>query len=80
VKSETTLGRYLPIDPVLTKNSDKSDKTSFEDPSDGVLSLLSSIFGDRKGHVSGAAEDSTGATVDSLATQERPMSPAEATE
>jgi hypothetical protein len=48
VKLEIILPGALQTNSALTKTSDKSDKTSFEASSNGVLSFLSSIFGNRK--------------------------------
>jgi hypothetical protein len=48
VKREIILPGTLQTNSALHKSNDKSDKTSFEASSEGVLSLLSSMFGDRK--------------------------------
>jgi len=80
VNRETATDDALKADSADTKTGDKSDKTLLEALSDGVLSLLSSILGNIKRGVFGAIQASTRPTVDSVASPERPMSPAEATE
>jgi hypothetical protein len=78
VKRETILPGALQTNSALTKTSDKSDKTSLKASPDGVLSLLSSLFGSRKRLRSLLdlilPRASAVFTVDSVATPERLMS------
>lgn len=77
MKRGTILPGALQPSSVLSKTSDKSDKTSFEGSPGRVLSFLSSILRRSKSRL---RDDVRRSTVDSGAKPERPMSRAEATE
>jgi hypothetical protein len=70
VKREIMLPGAPQTNSALTKTSDKSDETSFEAWSDGVLSLLSSIFGNRKRRGAGEVQpDNSMPTCRSISTE-----------
>jgi hypothetical protein len=70
VKREIMQPGMLQTNSALTKTSDKSDETSFEAWSDGVLSLLSSLFGNRKRRGAGEVQpDNSTPTYRSISTK-----------